>query len=98
MGEIGKKPNPIVSDHASRSHNIPPILTVDGIIIATLQHKSKQTAEGQTSHGRAPPNHVMMVLMTSQPIGVVPLAGMIAEVGFTPSRVQVLRTRVRKPP
>ena len=42
MGEIGKKPNPIVSDHASRSHNIPPILTVDGIIIATLQHKSKQ--------------------------------------------------------
>ena len=50
MGEIGKKPNPIVSDHASRSHNIPPILTVDGIIIATLQHKSKQTAEGQTSH------------------------------------------------
>ena len=67
VGEIGKKPNPIVSDHASRSHNIPPILTVDGIIIATLQYKRKQPIRKRAQlTWCAPPNLNVDLLMMAQ--------------------------------
>ena len=40
--------------------------------------RASKRQKGKPPMDAHPPNHVMMVLMTSQPIGVVPLAGMIA--------------------
>ena len=67
MGKFSKKPNPVVLDRTYRSHNIPPILTVDGIIIATLQYKRKQPIRKRAQlTWCAPPNLNVDSLMMAQ--------------------------------
>ena len=67
VGKTGKDPNPTVLDRTSRSHNIAPIPTVDGIIIATLQYKRKQPIRKRAQlTWCAPPNLNVDLLMMAQ--------------------------------